>query len=48
MTDFLVGKTLLGRAVQPADITAAVAWAASADGGWVTGTTIDFAGGMVF
>ena len=48
MTDFLVGKTPLGRVGQPADIAAAVAWVVSADGGWVTGTTIDVAGGMVF
>ena len=48
MTDFLVGKTPLGRVGQPADIAAAMAWAVSADGGWVTGTTIDVAGGMVF
>ena len=38
----------LGRVGQPADIAAAVAWAVSADGNWVTGTTIDVAGGMVF
>jgi 3-oxoacyl-[acyl-carrier protein] reductase len=48
MTDFLVGKTPLGRVGQPADIAGAVAWAVSADARWVTGTTIDVAGGMVF
>jgi 3-oxoacyl-[acyl-carrier protein] reductase len=48
MADFFVGKTPLRRIGQPADIAAAVAWAASADGQWVTGTTIDVAGGMVF
>ncbi len=48
MQDFLVGKTPLGRVGQPADSAAAVAWAVSADGGWVTGTTLDVAGGMVF
>ena len=48
MLDFLVGKTPLGRVGQPADIAAAVAWAVSPDGHWVTGTTIDVAGGMVF
>lgn len=48
MHDFLAGKTPLGRVGQPADIAAAVAWAVSADGHWVTGTTIDVAGGMVF
>ena len=48
MTDFLVAKTPLGRVGQPADIAAAVAWAVSADAGWVTGATVDVAGGMVF
>ncbi len=48
MTDFLVGKTPLGRVGQPADIAAAVAFAVSEDAGWVTGCTIDVAGGMVF
>jgi 3-oxoacyl-[acyl-carrier protein] reductase len=48
MTDFLVGKTPLGRVGQPKDIAAAVSYAVSADAGWVTGCTIDVAGGMVF
>ncbi|WP_239478732.1 SDR family NAD(P)-dependent oxidoreductase [Lichenicola cladoniae] len=48
MTDILVAKTLLGRIGEPADIAAAVAFAVSADALWVTGTTIDVAGGMVF
>jgi 3-oxoacyl-[acyl-carrier protein] reductase len=48
MTDFLVGKTPLGRIGQPRDIAAAVAWAVSDDAAWVTGTTIDVSGGMVF
>lgn len=48
MHDFLVSKTPLGRVGQPADIAAAVAWAVSAEGNWVTGTTVDVAGGMVF
>jgi len=48
MTDFLVGKTPLGRIGQPGDIAAAVAWAVSGDAAWVTGTTIDVSGGMVF
>ena len=48
MTDFLVTKTPLGRVGQPADIAAAVSYAVSADAAWVTGTTIDVAGGMVF
>lgn len=48
MTDHLVGKTPLGRVGQPADIAAAVSFAVSEDGGWVTGVTIDVAGGLVF
>ena len=48
MTDYLVGKTPLGRVGQPSDIAAAVSYAVSEDAGWVTGTTIDVAGGMVF
>ena len=46
--DMLVGKTPLGRAGQPSDIAAAVAFLVSADAGWMTGTTMDVAGGMVF
>ena len=48
MTDFLVSKTPLGRVGMPADIAAAVAFVVSTDAAWVTGTTIDVAGGMVF
>lgn len=48
MTDFLVGKTPLGRVGLPMDIAAAVAFAVSDDAGWITGTTIDVSGGMVF
>lgn len=48
MTDFLVGKTPLGRIGQPRDIAAAVSHAVSDDAGWITGTTIDVSGGMVF
>ncbi|MES2401745.1 MAG: glucose 1-dehydrogenase [Pseudomonadota bacterium] len=48
MADFLVGKTPLGRVGQPADIAAAVSWAVSDDAAWVTGTTLDVSGGMVF
>lgn len=48
MSDFLVAKTPLGRVGQPSDIAAAVAYAVSGDAGWVTGTTIDVSGGMVF
>jgi len=48
MTDVLVGKTPLGRVGQPRDIAAAVSFAVSDDAAWVTGSTIDVAGGMVF
>lgn len=48
MVDALVAKTPLARPGQPADIAAAVSYAVSDDAGWVTGTTIDVAGGMVF
>ena len=48
MTDFLVSKTPLGRVGLPKDIAAAVAYAVSTDADWITGTTIDVAGGMVF
>lgn len=48
MADFLVAKTPLGRVGQPQDIAAAVAFAVSDDADWITGCTIDVAGGMVF
>ena len=48
MTEFLVSKTPLGRIGLPADVAAAVAYAVSPDAGWITGTTIDVAGGLVF
>ncbi|WP_219209154.1 SDR family NAD(P)-dependent oxidoreductase [Variovorax boronicumulans] len=48
MTDHLVGKTPLGRVGQPSDIAAAVSYAVSDDAAWVTGTTLDVAGGLVF
>lgn len=35
-------------AFKPQDIAAAVAYAVSEDAGWVTGTTLDVAGGMTF
>jgi 3-oxoacyl-[acyl-carrier protein] reductase len=47
MVDALVAKTPLARAGMPSDIANAVAWAVSADAGWVTGSTIDVAGGLV-
>ncbi len=48
MTDFLVSKTLLGRVGLPKDIAAFVSYAVSADADWITGSTMDVAGGMIF
>ncbi|GGM20012.1 SDR family NAD(P)-dependent oxidoreductase [Pseudomonas asuensis] len=48
MDDFFIAKTPLGRVGKPKDIAAAVVYAVSDDAGWVTGTTIDVAGGMIF
>ena len=48
MTDFLVAKTLLGRVGLPKDIAATVSYAVSDDAGWITGSTIDVAGGLIF
>lgn len=48
MSDSFVAKTPLGRVGQPRDIAAAVSYAVSDDASWVTGSTIDVAGGMVF
>jgi 3-oxoacyl-[acyl-carrier protein] reductase len=48
MDEFFIGKTPLARVGKPADIAAAVAFASSQDAGWVTGSTIDVAGGMIF
>ena len=48
MDDYFIAKTPLGRVGMPADIAAAVAFAVSADAAWVTGATLDVAGGMVF
>ena len=42
----LVSAIPLGRMGQPADIAAAVAWLASDEAGWVTGTTVHVNGGM--
>ncbi|MBW8756731.1 MAG: glucose 1-dehydrogenase [Burkholderiales bacterium] len=44
----LVARTPLGRTGRPADIAAVVAFAVSQDAAWLTGTTIDAAGGLVF
>ena len=48
MDDFFIGKTPLGRVGKPIDIAAAVAFAVSEDAGWITGSTIDVGGGMIF
>jgi 3-oxoacyl-[acyl-carrier protein] reductase len=48
MDDFFIAKTPLGRVGKPRDIASAVAYAVSQDASWVTGTTLDVAGGMVF
>jgi 3-oxoacyl-[acyl-carrier protein] reductase len=48
MDELFIGKTPLGRVGQPSDIANAVAFAVSTDAGWVTGSTLDAAGGMVF
>ena len=48
MSEALVAKTPLGRVGVPGDIASAVAFVVSPDAGWVTGTTVDVAGGMVF
>jgi 3-oxoacyl-[acyl-carrier protein] reductase len=48
MTDFLVAKTLLGRVGLPQDIAAFVSYAVSSDAAWITGSTIDVAGGLIF
>ena len=42
----LVGAIPLGRMGQPGDVAAAVAWLASDEAGWVTGTTLHVNGGM--
>lgn len=48
LDEFFIAKTPLGRVGKPRDIAAAVAYAVSADAAWVTGSTIDVAGGMIF
>lgn len=48
MDEFFIAKTPLGRVGQPKDIAAVVAYAVSDDADWVTGSTIDVAGGMIF
>ena len=41
-------KIPLGRAADPAEVVAAIAYLASADGTYLTGTTIDVNGGVLF
>jgi 3-oxoacyl-[acyl-carrier protein] reductase len=48
MQSVMVEKTALKRLGQPEDIAAAVAFLASADGGWVTGKVLDADGGLAF
>ncbi|HWT39208.1 MAG TPA: SDR family oxidoreductase [Paraburkholderia sp.] len=43
-----IAKTPLGRAGLPGDIAAAVSFAVSDDAAWVTGSSVDVAGGLVF
>jgi len=42
---FMISQTPLGRSGQPEDIATLVAFIASSDAGWVTGSLIDAAGG---
>ncbi|WP_166354890.1 SDR family oxidoreductase [Phytoactinopolyspora limicola] len=44
---FAASLACLGRLGQPDDIASAVAFIASADGGWVTGQWLDVSGGML-
>lgn len=49
MTGYLTSKTPpLGRVGQPDDIAAAVSYAVPDDAKWITGTTIDVSGDLVF
>jgi 3-oxoacyl-[acyl-carrier protein] reductase len=48
MDAFFIAKTPLGRVGKPTDIASVVAYAVSDEAGWVTGSTIDVAGGMIF
>lgn len=41
-----VARTPLGRIGQPADIAAAISFAVSDDGGWITGETLQVGGGL--
>ena len=46
--DFVKSRTPLGRIGEPKDIAAAVSFAISSDGGWITGETIQVGGGLMF
>ncbi len=48
MSDAMILKTPLGRVGLPADIASAISFAVSRDADWITGSTIDVAGGMIF
>ena len=48
MKDIEWGKIPLGRAADPGEIAAAVAFLAGADGAYITGATIDVNGGCLF
>jgi len=48
MDAFFIAKTPLGRVGKPTDIASVVAYVVSDEAGWVTGSTIDVAGGMIF
>ncbi|MDY7559820.1 glucose 1-dehydrogenase [Pseudomonas sp. 10B1] len=48
MDEFFTAKTPMGRVGKPKDIAASVAYVVSEDAAWVTGNTIDVAGGMIF
>jgi 3-oxoacyl-[acyl-carrier protein] reductase len=45
---YVRSRTPLGRIGLPEDIAAAVSFAVSADGGWITGETIQVGGGLMF
>jgi len=45
---YVKSRTPLGRVGLPEDIAAAVSFAVSSDGGWITGETIQVGGGLMF
>lgn len=47
MAAAIISRTPLGRIGEPGDIAAAVSFAVSADGGWITGETIQVGGGLL-